>query len=235
MDQLWTAIITTACTVAASLLVTYLFNKISGLPRKLSDEKRAREEKIKQLEQKNAALETKVEDLNCELRAVITTNTTQVETRVKALEDAVSRYPEYRAQSLQIQQQLQAADTGILDVCKAIKDDVAANREMLDSRLKSLESREKNALRDKIYKHWRTFTNINLNPRQAWTDMEQHTFMELVKDYESLGGNDFVHKVILPEMSRLDVIYYTDDLDAIKELFDSRNTPHAGIVTAEDE
>jgi hypothetical protein len=235
MDQLWTAIITTACTVAASLLVTYLFNKISGLPKKLGDEKRAREEKIKQLEQKNAALETKVENLNCELRTVITTNTTQVETRVKALEEAVGHYPEYRAQSLQIQQQLQAADTGILDVCKAIKDDVAANREMLDSRLKSLESREKNALRDKIYKHWRTFTNINLNPRQAWTDMEQHTFMELVRDYESLGGNDFVHKVILPEMSRLDVIYYADDLDAIKELFDSRNTPHAGIVTAEEE
>lgn len=235
MDQLWTAIITTACTVAASLLVTYLFNKISGLPKKLGDEKRAREEKIKQLEQKNAALETKVESLDCELRTVITTNTTQIETRVKAIEEAVSHYPEYRAQSLQIQQQLQAADTGILDVCKAIKDDVAANREMLDSRLKSLESREKNALRDKIYKHWRTFTNINLNPRQAWTDMEQHTFMELVRDYESLGGNDFVHKVILPEMSRLDVIYYADDLDAIKELFDSRNTPHAGVVTAEEE
>ena len=48
MDQLWTAIITTACTVAASLLVTYLFNKISGLPKRLGDEKRAREEKIKQ-------------------------------------------------------------------------------------------------------------------------------------------------------------------------------------------
>lgn len=235
MDQLWTAIITTACTVAASLLVTYLFNKISGLPKKLGDEKRAREEKIKQLEQKNAALETKVEDLNCELRAIITTNTAQIETRVKVIEEAVSRYPEYRAQSLQIQQQLQAADTGILDVCKAIKDDVAANRELLDSRLKSLESREKNALRDKIYKHWRTFTNINLNPRQAWTDMEQHTFMELVRDYESLGGNDFVHKVILPEMSRLDVIYYADDLDAIKDLFDSRNTPHAYAMAAEGE
>lgn len=235
MDQLWTAIITTACTVAASLLVTYLFNKLSGLPRKLGEEKRAREEKIKQLEQKNAALETKVEDLSCELRAIITTKTTQIDTRVKTLEEAVSHYPEYRAQSLQIQQQLQAADTGILDVCKAIKDDVAANREMLDSRLKSLESREKNALRDKIYKHWRTFTNINLNPRQAWTDMEQHTFMELVRDYESLGGNDFVHKVILPEMSRLDVIYYADDLDAIKDLFDSRNTPHACAMAAEGE
>lgn len=228
MDQLWTAIITTACTVAASLLVTYLFNKISGLPKKLGDEKKAREEKIKHLEQKNAALETKVESLNCELRTVITTNTAQIETRIQAIEEAVGHYPEYRAQSLQIQQQLKEADNGILEVCKAIKEDVVANRELLDTRLKSLEDREKNALRDKIYAHWRNFTNINLNPMQAWTDMEQHTFTELVRDYESLGGNDFVHKVILPEMSRLTVIAYADNLDEVKALFESRNTPHIG-------
>lgn len=224
MDQLWTAIITTACTVAASLLVTYLFNKLSGVPKRLSDEKKAREQKIASLEQKNAALETKIETITTDLAA-----------RIAAVEECVSHYPEYRAQSLAIQQQLRDADTGILDVCKAIKDEVQTNRNLLDTRLKSLESREKNALRDKIYKHWRTFTNINLNPRQAWTDMEQHTFMELVRDYESLGGNDFVHKVILPEMSRLDVIYYADDLDAIKELFNSRNTPHACNMAAEDE
>jgi cell division protein FtsB len=224
MDQLWTAIITTACTVAASLLVTYLFNKLSGVPKRLSDEKKAREQKIASLEQKNAALETKIETMTTDLTA-----------RIVAVEECVARYPEYRAQSLAIQQQLRDADTGILDVCKAIKDEVQTNRNLLDTRLKSLESREKNALRDKIYKHWRTFTNVNLNPRQAWTDMEQHTFMELVRDYESLGGNDFVHKVILPEMSRLEVICYADDLDAIKELFDSRNTPHACNIAAEDE
>lgn len=215
MDQLWTAIITTACTVTASLLVTYLFNKISGVPKKISDEKKAREQKMTYLEQKNAALETKVETL-----------TTELNTRLTAVEEAVSHYPEYRAQSLCIQQQLQEADTGILDVCKAIKDDVVANREMLDSRLKSLENREKNALREKIYHLWRTFTDLNLNPMQAWTDMERHSFNELVRDYESLGGNDYVHKVIIPAMTRLNVVYM-DDLDAVKELFESRNVRHA--------
>jgi hypothetical protein len=215
MDQLWTAIITTACTVAASLLVTYLFNKISGVPKKISDEKKAREQKMTCLEQKNAALETKVETL-----------TTELSTRLTVVEEAVSHYPEYREQSLHIQQQLQEADTGILDVCKAIKDDVVANREMLDSRLKSLENREKNALREKIYHLWRTFTDLNLNPMQAWTDMERHSFNELVRDYESLGGNDYVHKVIIPAMARLNVVYM-DDLDAVKELFESRNVRHA--------
>ena len=70
--------------------------------------------------------------------------------------------------------------------------------------------------------------NPNLNPKQAWTDMEQHTFNELVRDYESLGGNDFVHKVILPDMSRLAVISYENDLDAVKLLFESRNNSQIG-------
>lgn len=228
MDQLWTAVITTVCTVAASLLVTFIFNKISGVPKKLSDEKKAREQKIAALEQKNAVLETKLETLTTEMSTLIQTKTDELAIRVCAVEAFVEQYPAYRAQSLQIQQQLKEADNGILEVCKAIKEDVVANGKMLDSRLKSLEDREKNALRDKIYAHWRNFTNINLNPMQAWTDMEQHTFTELVSDYESLGGNDFVHKVILPEMSRLIVIAYADDLDAVKALFESRNTPHIG-------
>ena len=58
--------------------------------------------------------------------------------------------------------------------------------------------------------------------------MEQHTFNELVRDYESLGGNDFVHKVILPDMSRLAVISYENDLDAVKLLFESRNNSQIG-------
>lgn len=53
--------------------------------------------------------------------------------------------------------------------------------------------------------------------------MEHHSFFELVKDYESLGGNDYVHKVILPAMNKLEIINM-DDLEAVKELYDSRNS-----------
>jgi hypothetical protein len=143
-----------------------------------------------------------------------------------AVEEATSHYPEYRAQSLAIQAQLNQTDVNILEVCNTIKESVNANREMLDSRLKSLENREKNALREKIYHLWRTFTNTYLNPMQAWTDMELHSFYELVRDYESLGGNDYVHKVILPAMTTLTVISM-EDLHAVKELFESRNTAQA--------
>lgn len=204
MDQLWTAVITTACTVLASLLVTFIFNKVSGLPKELKKQREAeRMEREKHL----------AEDA-------------ERDRRIKVLEDAVNKYPVYREQSLQIQQQLKQSDVNILEVCNAIKDDVNANRQMLDTRLKSLENREKNALREKIYHLWRTFTDEHLNPMQAWTDMERHSFNELVKDYESLGGNDYVHKVILPDMTELRVISM-DNLDDVKELYSTRNTiPH---------
>jgi peptidoglycan hydrolase CwlO-like protein len=231
MDQLWTAVITTACTVAVSLLVTYLFNKLAGVPKKLAADKQAQQEKFNNLEAKDTELNSKIDDVATKIdssdiatRTLINTKFTELAGRVAALEESVSQYPVYRAQSIQMQQQLQQSDLSIIDLCNAIKNDVSANREMLDSRLKSLESREKNTLRDKIYEHWRNFTSTTLNPRQAWTDMEKHAFDELVKDYESLGGNDYVHKVIIPEMSRLDVIPYENNLDAVKELFDSRST-----------
>jgi hypothetical protein len=52
--------------------------------------------------------------------------------------------------------------------------------------------------------------------------MEKHSFNELVRDYESLGGNDYVHKVILPDMARLSVISM-DNLAEVKKLYESRN------------
>lgn len=203
MDQLWTAVITTACTVLASLLVTFIFNKVSGLPKELKKQR----EKERMEREKHLA-----EDA-------------ERDRKIKLLEDAVNKYPAYREQSLQIQQQLKQSDVSILEVCNAIKEDVVANRAMLDERLKSLEKREKNALREKILDLYRKFTDDVLNPMLAWTDMEHHAFFELVKDYEELGGNDYVHKVILPAMNDLDIVHM-DDLDAVKELYDSRNSKH---------
>lgn len=204
MDQLWVAVITTVCTVFASLLVTFIFNKVAGLPKELKKQRETERMEKEKMERENA----------------------ERDRRLQALEEAVGKYPQYREQSLQIQQQLKQSDVNILEVCNTIKDDVVANRQMLDERLKSLERREKNALREKILDLYRKFTDDVLNPMQAWTDMEHHAFFELVKDYESLGGNDYVHKVILPAMNQLDVVCM-DNLDAVKELYDSRNAKHS--------
>lgn len=227
MNQLLLAIITTACTVVVSLLVTYIFNKVAGLPKKIADEKKANQKRLSDVEVKCETLDTKIDIKSDEILETIDSKFTEFATtfarRLECVEESVSHYPEYRQQSLQIQAQLKEADVGILEVCTAIKEDVLANRKLLDDRLRSLERREKNALREKIIGLYRTFTDQILNPMQAWTDMEHHSFFELVKDYESLGGNDYVHKVILPAMNQLYIIYM-NDLEAVKELYESRSS-----------
>ena len=201
MDQIWISIITTAGTVLASLLVTFIFNKVSGLPAEIKKQKTVQQNKIDELE--------------C--------NINKMNTRLSKVEEAVGHYPEYRAQSLKIQGQLEEADNAIVGLCKEIKDDVIANRQLIDERLKSLESREKNSLRAKILNEYRLYTNERKNPMLAWSEMEHHSFFKLVEDYESLGGNDYVHNTVLPAMNELDVIPMSD-LAAIKTLYDSRST-----------
>ena len=189
MDQLWVAIVTTVCTVAASLLVTFLFNKVSGLPQDIKKQKKAQQEKWDKFEE-----------------------------RLAAVEEAVSHYPEYRAQSLKIQKELQCKDESILTVCEKIE----KIGQKLDERLIELERREKNSLRAKILNEYRLYTDERKNPMLAWTEMEHHSFFKLVEDYESLGGNDYVHNTILPAMNELDVIPMTQ-LTKIKDLYDSRS------------
>lgn len=200
MDEIWTVVISTAVTVFVSLLVTFIFNKVSGMPAEMKKQKKAQQDKINALE--------------CSLNAI--------DARLAKVEESVGHYPEYREQSLKIQGQLKEADNSIVELCKEIKDDVIANRQMLDERLQSLESREKNSLRAKILTEYRLYTNEYKNPKQAWTEMEHHSFFKLVEDYESLGGNDYVHNTVLPAMNELDVIPMAD-LAAVKALYDSRS------------
>jgi hypothetical protein len=51
--------------------------------------------------------------------------------------------------------------------------------------------------------------------------MEHHAFFELVRDYEDLGGNDYVHSTVLPEMNMLEVVRM-DDKIRLAELMASR-------------
>jgi len=186
--------------VIASLAATLIFNKLTGLPKTIKDQKVKEKQEKDQL---NERLDT-------------------IEDRLSTVEEAISHYPEYRNQSIQMQQQLQNSDAAIVDLCRQIKDEVTANREILNSRLSSLERREKNSLRAKILNEYRLYTDEVKNPMQAWSEMEHHSFFQLVEDYESLGGNDYVHGTILPAMNELDVIPMTD-LEALKKLYSSRN------------
>lgn len=188
-----------AGSIVLSLTVTLIFNRLVGLPKVLKAQKDAEKAKEEQLKQENIERDNKI----------------------ATLEAAVNALPGYRAQSIQIQQQLQSTDKDILDACNAIKESVKENQNVLNYRLDRLEKREKNAIRAKLLEEYRLFTDESKNPMLAWSEMEHHAFFELVKDYEELKGNDFVHSTVLPAMNELTVILMSDK-QALLELMHSR-------------
>lgn len=186
-------------TLIVTLTVTLIFNKIVGLPKELKKQKEAEKAKEAQLRQENNTRDAKI----------------------AALEAAVNALPGYRAQSLQIQAQLQNTDKEILSACTEIKNSVLDNQNLLNERLDRLEKREKNAIRAKLLDEYRLFTDVTKNPMLAWSEMEHHAFFELIKDYEDLHGNDYVHSTVIPAMNELAVIAMSDK-QALLQLMNSR-------------
>jgi hypothetical protein len=192
-------LLTTVGMMLLSLTVTLIFNKVVGLPRELRrqrEQQRARDEQHRLEDQER-------------------------DDKIAALQAAVNALPVYRAQSLQIQTQLQSTDREILNACNEIKDSMLETRAVLNERLDRLERREKNAIRAKLLNEHRLFTDKVKNPMHAWTEMEHHAFFRLVEDYEELGGNDYVHSVVLPDMNSLEVVRM-DNLIRLAELMASR-------------
>lgn len=192
-------ILSSVGTLIVTLTVTLIFNKIVGLPKELKKQKEAEKAKEAQLKQENCTRDAKI----------------------AALEAAVNALPGYRAQSLQIQAQLQNTDKEILSACTEIKNSVLNNQNILNERLDRLEKREKNAIRAKLLDEYRLFTDVTKNPMLAWSEMEHHAFFELIKDYEDLHGNDYVHSTVIPAMNELAVIAMNDK-QALLQLMNSR-------------
>ena len=195
MPNIWATIYS----VLITLTVTFIFNYFVGLPKKIRNDKE-QDKKIVN----NLILRMDSQEQN-----------------IKKLQDAVDKLPEYRKQSLKIQAELKDADISITELCETIKNEVVENRKEVMQKLNRLEEREKNALRAKILEEHRFYTDEQRNPLKAWSEMEEHSFRKLVEDYEALGGNDYVHEIVLPDMNLLDVISMQDSI-RLKELYDSR-------------
>ena len=195
MPNIWATIYS----VLITLTVTFIFNYFVGLPKKIRSDKEQDKKIIN-----NLILRMDSQEQN-----------------IKKLQDAVNKLPQYREQSLKIQAELKDADVSIAELCETIKNEVVENRKEVMQKLNRLEEREKNALRAKILEEHRFYTDEQRNPLKAWSEMEEHSFRKLVEDYEAIGGNDYVHEIVLPDMNRLDVISM-QDLARLKELYDSR-------------
>ena len=195
MSNIWATI----SSVLITLTVTFIFNYFVGLPKKIRNDKE-QDKKIVN----NLILRIDSQEQN-----------------IKKLQDVVDKLPQYREQSLQIQAELKEADVSVKELCETIKNEVVENRKEVMQKLDRLEEREKNALRAKILEEHRFYTDEQRNPLKAWSEMEEHSFRKLVEDYEALGGNDYVHEIVLPDMNRLDVISMEDSI-RLKKLYDSR-------------
>lgn len=119
--------------------------------------------------------------------------------QLKTALDTVSKYPEYRAQSLRVQKELQTE----IDALRS------AQSEQIE-RLKKMEDdttrRERNRLRDRLLQSYRYYTDPACNPAGAWNSMEAEAFWEMFSDYEDVGGDGYIHSVVQPAMNLLKIV-----------------------------
>ena len=119
--------------------------------------------------------------------------------KFKEVMESVSKYPEYRQQSLNIQTKLNK------DIAE-LKKTVEKQGERLEEIEKTNKRRERNKLRDRIIQNYRYYTNKDTNPDQTWTELESEAFWALIDDYELSDGNGYVHTEVIPAMRLLTVI-----------------------------
>lgn len=123
----------------------------------------------------------------------------QKDEQLKTALDAVSKYPEYRAQSIRIQKELQ-------DEIELLRHTQTEQTERLKAMEESQTRRERNRLRDRLLQSYRYYTDPECNPRQVWNEMEAEAFWEMFSDYEDVGGDGYIHTVVQPAMNLLKIV-----------------------------
>ena len=134
--------------------------------------------------------------------------------RVKEALEAASHYPEYRKQSMEIQQKLTQE---MKDINATLEDHTKRLAKMEND----IKKRETNKLRDTLVRNYTYYTNKEKNPLQAWTKMESEAFWDLFSDYEDMGGDGYMHTVVQPAMLQLHVVDI-NDVEGVSELMRNR-------------
>jgi hypothetical protein len=207
-------ILATIVSVLITLVITFLFNKLIALPKAIQAQRA----------QEQAEMERKAEAERLYKE--------EMDKRLKRVEAAVDQLPTYRQQSLQIQQELRAGQQEVKAELKAEQSEIVKLCKNMNESLSTLatefkeaqaktDEREKNDLRQKLIREYKLFTDPRRNPAKAWSDMEQKAFISQVRDYEALGGNDYIHKTVLPAMYVLEIVPM-EDVARLEEVMSSR-------------
>lgn len=110
------------------------------------------------------------------------------------------------------------------DIEEAVKEIKIVQKETIERQdLIEEENRKqkRNQLRDKLLQSYRYYTDEQKNPLLAWSEMEKESFDMLFADYESLGGNGYMHSTVQPAMGALEVVYMNNP-NRLTELMKSR-------------
>lgn len=146
------------------------------------------------------------------------------EERDSKIEEALAstrKYPEYRQQSIEIQQMLQTEINEIKDTQTQLEEHQINTMNKLIEIEESMNKRECNKIRTRLLEYYRYYTSEDRNPMQKITAMEADAFWRLFKEYEEAGGNGYMHTIVQPKMNSLEVIDM-DNEDDIQELMKSR-------------
>ena len=96
----------------------------------------------------------------------------QRDEELKEALDAVRKYPEYRAQSIKIQQMLE-------ERIDSLREQQKEQHDLLEQIQSNSIKLERNKLRDRLLQSYRFYTNPQTNPTQSWSQMEAEAFWEL--------------------------------------------------------
>lgn len=125
---------------------------------------------------------------------------------IKTALSAIEKYPEYRKQSIKIQELLEGEIQELREEVQELRVIIKDDKDRIQKIEEQERRRECNKLKDTLIQNYRYYTNKERNPKQSWTSMEAEAFWDLFSDYEDLGGNGYMHTVVQPEMERLTVI-----------------------------
>ena len=214
MQITWGTVLATVISVLITLTLTFLFNKLIALPKAIQAQKDQEQEAMRQKEEAERLYKEKIDE------------------RLKKVEAVVDQLPAYRQQSLTIQQELKqgqqevkaelkAEQSEIVKLCKKMNESLTTLATEFKEAQAQTNEREKNDLRQKLIREYNLFTDPRRNPTRAWSEMEYKAFMSQVRDYEALGGNDFIHNTVLPAMSVLEIVYMKD-IARLEEVMSSR-------------
>lgn len=100
-----------------------------------------------------------------------------------------------------------------LDIQKQFSESIAELKVGQDAHQKKLEEieeenkrRERNKLRDRLVQSHRYYTDAEKNPMQKWSEMEADAFWQMFGDYETAGGDGYIHTVVEPDMRKMETV-----------------------------